>query len=155
MKLPQIEKLVQVGIRDFCEEEYKYAERHSDKVSIFYDDDIKNGIFDGESWNIITDRIIKELPDKVYISFDIDALNPELCPNTGTPVPGGLKFSEATYLLHKLVKSGKEIIGFDLNEVAPGEGTDWNGNVGARLLYKLCNLMGVSQGKLEMVEQMM
>lgn len=155
MKLPQVEQLVQVGIRDFCEEEYKYAERNSDRVSIFYDEDIKNGIFDGESWNIISERIIRELPQKVYISFDIDALNPELCPNTGTPVPGGLKFSEAIYLLQRLVKSGKEIIGFDLNEVAPGETGDWNGNVGARLLYKLCNLMGVSQGKLEQVEQMM
>ncbi|GAB3334932.1 agmatinase family protein [Marivirga atlantica] len=151
MKLPQIEKLVQVGIRDFCEEEYKYAERHSDRVTVFYDEDVKHGIFDGESWNIITDRIISELPQKVYISFDIDGLNPELCPNTGTPVPGGLKFAEATYLLQKLVKSGREIIGFDLNEVAPGE-SDWNGNVGARMLYKLCNLMGVSNDKLEWSE---
>jgi agmatinase len=140
-----------VGVRDFCEEEYKYAERHSDRVTVFYDEDVKHGIFDGESWNIITDRIISELPQKVYISFDIDGLNPELCPNTGTPVPGGLKFAEATYLLQKLVKSGREIIGFDLNEVAPGE-SDWNGNVGARMLYKLCNLMGVSNDKLEWSE---
>ncbi len=148
MKLPQIEKLVQVGIRDYCEEEYKFAERNNERVTVFYDDDVKNGIFDGESWNVITDRIISELPQKVYISFDIDGLNPDLCPNTGTPVPGGLKFSEATYLLQKLVKSGRQIIGFDLNEVAPGE-DDWNGNVGARMLYRLCNLMGVSNGKLE------
>ncbi|MFT6036513.1 MAG: agmatinase [Marivirga sp.] len=155
MKLPQVEQLVQVGVRDFCEEEAKYAERNSDRMTVFYDEDIKNGIFDGESWSIISERIVRELPQKVYISFDIDALTPELCPNTGTPVPGGLKFSEAIYLLQKLVKSGKEIIGFDLNEVAPGKTGDWDGNVGARLLYKLCNLMGVSQGKLESVEQMM
>jgi len=148
MKIPQVERLVQVGIRDFCEEEFKFAEKNSERIRVFYDDDVKNGIFDGESWNVITNRIINELPQKVYISFDVDGLNPDLCPNTGTPVPGGLKFSEATYLLTKLVKSGREIIGFDLCEVAPGA-NEWNGNVGARLLYKLCNLMGVANGKLD------
>jgi agmatinase len=147
--VPQIEKMVQVGIRDYCEEEIKFAEKQGERVSIFYDDDIKVGMFEGESWTIICDRIIKELPNEVYITFDIDGLRPELCPNTGTPVPGGISYSEIIYLLTKLVKSGKKIIGFDLNEVAPGENTDWNGNVGARILYRLCNLMGVSQGKLE------
>jgi len=147
--VPQIEKMVQVGIRDFCEEEIKFAEKQGERVSIFYDDDIKVGMFEGESWTIICDRIIKELPNEVYITFDIDGLRPELCPNTGTPVPGGLSYSEIIYLLTRLVKNGKKIIGFDLNEVAPGENTDWNGNVGARILYRLCNLMGVSQGKLE------
>lgn len=146
--VPQIEKMVQVGIRDFCEEEIKFAEKQGERVSIFYDDDIKVGMFEGESWTIICDRIIKELPNEVYITFDIDGLRPELCPNTGTPVPGGISYSEIIYLLTRLVKNGKKIIGFDLNEVAPGENTDWNGNVGARILFRLCNLMGVSQGKL-------
>ena len=151
--VPQIEKMVQVGIRDFCEEEIKFAEKQGERVSVFYDDDIKVGMFEGESWTIICNRIIKELPDEVYITFDIDGLRPELCPNTGTPVPGGISYSEIIYLLTKLVKNGKKIIGFDLNEVAPGENTDWNGNVGARILYRLCNLMGVSQGKLEWDER--
>ena len=152
--VPQIEKLVQVGIRDFCEEEIKFADKQGERVSIFYDDDIKVGMFEGESWTIICDRIIKELPNEVYISFDIDGLRPELCPNTGTPVPGGLSYSEIIYLLTRLVRNGKKIIGFDLNEVAPGENTEWNGNVGARILYRLCNLMGVSQGKLEWDERL-
>jgi agmatinase len=152
MKLSQVEKVVQVGIRDYCEEEVNYVKRAGDRIEVFYDDDIKNGMFDGESWNVICDRIIKELPNDVYVTFDIDGLRPELCPNTGTPVPGGLSFSEAIYLLTKLVKNGKRIIGFDLNEVAPGE-SDWNGNVGARLLYRLSNLMGVSREKLEWHEQ--
>ncbi len=149
LKVPQVENVVQVGIRDFCEEEMQLVKKSNDKVVVFYDEDIKNGMFEGESWNIIVERIIKELPTNVYVTFDIDGLRPELCPNTGTPVPGGLSYSEAVYLLTKLVKNGKKIIGFDLNEVAPAENTDWNGNVGARLLYKLSNLMGVSHGKLE------
>jgi agmatinase len=62
-------------------------------------------------------------------------------------VPGGLEYEEATYLLRQVVRSGRQIIGLDLNEVAPGD-TDWNGIVGARLLYQLCNWMAVSQGRL-------
>ena len=105
--------------------------------------------YEGESFKQVVDDIISHLPDNVYISFDIDGLDPKLCPNTGTPVPGGFEFNEVVFLLKQLAASGKKIIGFDLVEVAPGE-DDWNGNVGARLLYKLCNLMAVSQGKLTM-----
>lgn len=53
------------------------------------------------------------------------------CPNTGTPVPGGLEFSQAVLLLDVLVRSGRTIVGLDLNEVAPGE-DEWDANVGAR-----------------------
>jgi agmatinase len=73
----------------------------------------------------------------VYLSWDIDGLDPTLCPGTGTPVPGGLSFSQAVGLLEGLVRSGRRIVGFDLNEVAPGpDGGEWDANVGARLLYK-------------------
>ena len=89
--------------------------------------------------------ILNELPQKVHISFDIDALYQWYCPNTGTPVPGGLSFEQATYLLNALAQSGKEIIGFDLVEVAPGE-DDWDGNVGARMLFHLCGVLAKSQG---------
>jgi agmatinase len=65
-----------------------------------------------------------------------------LCPHTGTPVAGGLEFEQAGYLFTELVKSGKQIIGFDLNEVAPGpDGDEWDANVGARMLYRMCNIM--------------
>jgi agmatinase len=61
-----------------------------------------------------------------------------LCPHTGTPVPGGLSFVQACFLLQALARSGRQIIGFDLVEVAPGpDGDEWDGNVGARLVYKL------------------
>ena len=75
------------------------------------------------------------------MSFDIDGLSPDNCPGTGTPVPGGLSYREAVYLLASLVESGRRIVGFDLTEVAPQAGDgEWNANVGARLLYKLANL---------------
>ena len=101
------------------------------------------------SWNAISKDIVKRLPNEVYISFDIDGLTPEHCPNTGTPVPGGLTFPEVCHLLEVLAKSGKRVVGFDLCEVAPGaRGEDWNANVGARVLYKLLGCTLKTQGLL-------
>jgi agmatinase len=149
LKLPAVAKLVQVGIRDYCEEEVMVMQRAAGRVVTFFDEDIKAHQFEGKSWDAICNAIIKELPEFVYISFDIDGLDPKLCPNTGTPVAGGFQFHEVQHLIKKLVKSGKRIIGFDLNEVAPADNNEWDANVGARLLYALCNWMAVSNGKLK------
>lgn len=144
LKIKEISKFVHVGIRDFCEAEVTIAAGKRHKT--YYDHRIKEGMFDGITWRKMCKKIVKQLPKNVYISFDIDSLDPHLCPNTGTPVPGGLGYQEAMYLLGLLVLEGKKIIGFDLSEVA-GVGHEWDGNVGARVLYRLCNLMGASQGK--------
>jgi agmatinase len=146
LKLPSVNRLVQVGIRDFCEEEVQVMERSMGRIKTFFDDDLKSNLYEGRHWNSLCKEIIRELPDKVYISFDIDGLHPSLCPGTGTPVAGGLEYDQVLYLIRQVVQSGRKIIGFDLNEVAPGE-DDWDANVGARLLYQLCNWMAVSQGK--------
>jgi agmatinase len=108
---------------------------------------LRNQQFSGKTWNQQCDDMLAALPEKVHISFDIDGLDPTLCPDTGTPVPGGFSFAEATYLLSKLQASGKKIIGFDLVEVAPGA-SDWNGNVGARLLFHLCGVLARSAGRI-------
>jgi agmatinase len=147
LKLPGLSRLVQVGIRDYCEEELDLARRAMGRVVTWFDDELRKKQYDGETWSQLCDRIIDDLPEHVYISFDIDGLDPQLCPNTGTPVPGGLQFQQVLFLLKKLATSGRKIISFDLNEVSPGSG-DWDANVGARLLYQLCNYMAVSQGKL-------
>jgi agmatinase len=147
LQLENIEKLVQVGIRDFCEEEYLTVKNSNGRVICFYDEDIKNAKIEGRTFKKITQEIINSLGDLVYISFDIDGLDPKYCPNTGTPVAGGFEVSEVLYLIKKLQESGKTIIGFDLNEVAPGN-DEWDANVAARLLYKFCNTMAVSQGKI-------
>jgi agmatinase len=134
--IPQVSKICQVGQRDFCHQECSLIE-HDNRISFFSDMEISNFLFEGGKWSTICDRIIDSLPDNIYISFDIDGLSPDLCPNTGTPVPGGLSFRQADYLLFRLANSGKKIIGFDLCEVTPGE-DEWDANVGARLLYKIC-----------------
>lgn len=145
IKLPQVKQLVQVGIRDYCEAELDIINSNK-KITTFFDRDIKQQQYEGKNWSAICEQIIKALPEKVYISFDIDGLDPKLCPNTGTPVAGGFEFEEAVYLVEKLVKSGKKIIGFDVNEVNPGN-DEWDANVGARLLYRMANLAAKSNGK--------
>ncbi|MGZ5279225.1 MAG: agmatinase family protein [Pseudobdellovibrionaceae bacterium] len=133
-------KLVQVGIRDFSEDEYNLIQERSKDIRTFFDIDNKRRQLEGITWAKICNDIVSELPDQVYVSFDIDGLDPALCPSTGTPVAGGLTLSEVFYLFRTLVESGRKIVGFDVNEVSSGEKEDseWDGNVGARVLYKLC-----------------
>ena len=147
LKIPQVSKLVQVGIRDFAESEAALVAHSNGRVRMFTDAELKEGRFQGKTWHQQCEEIVATLPPLVYLSFDIDGLDPKLCPNTGTPVAGGFEFAEAVYLLKTLVQSGRKIIGFDLCEVSAGESeSEWDANVGARLLYKICNWTGVSQG---------
>jgi agmatinase len=139
--------LVQVGVRDFSSDEYEYI-KSSPTVATFFDSILKRRQHRGETWQSICDGIVARLPVQVYISFDIDGLSPDLCPSTGTPVPGGLRFEEVLTLLATVVESGRRIIGFDLCEVAEGANSksDWDGNVAARILYKLCGWTVISNG---------
>ncbi len=146
LKIPQISKIVQVGIRDFCEQEVENVFKEKGRVIVHTDSDLKKETFEGKSWEQQCDEIIASLPQKVCISFDIDGMYPWYCPNTGTPVPGGFSFEQATYLFNKLAESDKEIIGFDLVEVAPGENDDWDGNVGARMLFHMCGVLAKNNG---------
>jgi agmatinase len=141
LKLPSVKKIVQLGIRDFCEEEMTMMQRAAGRVKTFFDADIKAAYYNGKTWATQCDEIIKELPDLLYISFDIDGLDPKLCPNTGTPVPGGFDLDQMSYLFRRIAESGKKLIGFDLCEVAPGN-DEWDANVGARVLWELCVLVG-------------
>ncbi len=136
----QIEKLVQVGIRDYCDEELDYINANSSRIKTFFDKKIKNRQYEGEQWKTIVDEIVSSLPQQVFISFDIDGLDPKLCPNTGTPVFGGFEAEQIFYLFTKLVQSERKVIGFDLNEIGISE-NEWDENVGARVLYKLCNML--------------
>jgi agmatinase len=138
---PNMHRLVQVGIRDIAPSEIELINDSNGRVQTFFDWDIKEGQFEGKTWKDQVQDIIHHLPEKVYISFDIDGLNPALCPNTGTPVAGGFSLAEINYLFFSLLESGKEIIGFDLNEVSPGADDEWDANVGARALWNLVVLM--------------
>ncbi len=145
--VPNVRKLVQVGIRDFGEAEYMMIRESDGRIHTFFDARLARARLDGMPWREQVDSIVAELPQHVYLSWDIDGLEPTLCPNTGTPVPGGLTFAQAVSLLEGLVRAGKKIVGFDLNEVSDGgTGSEWDGNVGARLLYKMIGWTLMSQG---------
>jgi agmatinase len=140
LKISQISKLVQVGIRDISQVEIETIDRSQGRVVGYYDALIKQQLYSGSTWMSICQEAISHLPQQVYISFDVDGLDPKLCPETGTPVPGGLELEQAFCLCREVVRSGREIIGFDLCEVGNAE---WDGNVGARIVYKLVNLMNL------------
>lgn len=139
-EIPGLKKLVQIGVRDYCQEEWDYIRNSNDRVVTWFDKDIKERGFEGQSWQQIAGEIVRQLPDKVYISWDIDGLDPKLCPSTGTPVPGGFEAEQIFYLIRLIIASGRRFIGFDLDEIGVGD-TDWDANVGARILWKLCNLL--------------
>lgn len=149
-EIPSLKKVVQVGIRDFCEEEIQYCASQKERVQIFFDRDLARQKIEGKSFAAIAASIISALPARVWISFDIDGLDPRFCPNTGTPVPGGLDYSEALFLFEQLARSGREIVGFDLNEVSPGDPPQgvWDAIVGARMLYAMTAWTLVSQKKI-------
>ncbi len=145
-EVPALKRLVQVGTRDYSDSEHDYIQQSGGRVITFFDRDIKQRQFEGAIWKEIADDIVNALPEYVYLSFDIDGLDPKLCPNTGTPVQGGLETEQVYYILRLMMKSGKKLIGFDLNEVGISS-NEWDENVGARILYKLCNLLIYSNEK--------
>jgi agmatinase len=147
-KIPQVGKLVQVGIRDFCQQEYEYTESNP-KIDVYFDQNLFRRKLAGENFEKIAKEIVGKLPQNIYISFDIDGLDPRYCPNTGTPVPGGLEYSEVVFIINELVRSKKTLVGFDLVEVAPSpkdKTNEWDANVGMRLLYKMTSAALASQG---------
>lgn len=143
LKLPAVKKLVQVGVRDFCGSEMNTVINSNGRINSFSAREIQTARHGGVAWyntvHKITSRLDPDLP--VYISFDIDGLEPWLCPHTGTPVPGGLDFEQVFYMLKYIVERGHKIIGFDLTEVS---NDPWDASVGARALYRLSTLAASS-----------
>ncbi|MEP6675923.1 MAG: arginase family protein [Ferruginibacter sp.] len=142
-QIPQIKKLVQLGIRDFAEEEWNVIRNSGERISTFLDVAIKKRIFEGETWKQITDDIVAQLPEKVIFCVDIDGLDPKLCPHTSTSVAGGFNTEQIHYLFKSVIDSGRQLIGFNLNEVGISH-DDWDEKVGARILFELCNFLMAS-----------
>ena len=136
-EIPAVSKLVQVGVRDMSREEMDFAQNHP-KITMLCHEKLTAERFSGRSWGEVCDDVVAQLPDKVYISFDIDALSPECCPHTKRPVAGGMTFDEAVCLINRVAESGREIVGFDLTEIVPVMESGVDAAVGARMLVKLC-----------------
>lgn len=144
----KVSNLVQIGIRDYSKEEAQRMISYASRGSCLYDTLMQQELASGKSLQEVFTPYINQLPQNVYLSIDIDGLEPLNCPNTGTPVPGGLRYGELEHLIFMIVKSGRNIIGFDLCEV--GNSPDgWDANVGARVLYQLCGALLASNKKIE------
>jgi agmatinase len=125
---------VQVGVRSLSREEADYIEKR--KLEIFYSYRIKEGkgpAPGGQDW---IKRAISNLSPDVYISVDLDVFDSGIMPSVGTPEPGGLSWEEVLELLSRVAQS-KNIVGFDVVELAPRQGNVAPDFLAAKLVYKL------------------
>ena len=135
-EIPAVSKLVEVGVRDVNKGEATELFAN-EKVKTFFAEEVAARRFEGESWGNLCREIVSQLPEKVYVSFDIDALKIEFCNNTNAPTPGGMTFDEVMYLINSVVESGREIVGFDISEVVSTLDDDMDAIVAARALAKM------------------
>ncbi|HEX6939960.1 MAG TPA: agmatinase [Longimicrobiales bacterium] len=120
--------IVAVGIRALTREERELA-RRSDDIHLFFADDIH----DGEAW---MDDVLARLGDDVYITFDVDGLDPSLVPSTGTPEPGGLSWYPTLKLLRRVFRE-RNVVAADVVELAPIPGMHAPDFLVAKLVYKM------------------
>jgi len=130
--------LVQVGIRAQCREEYELILQRG--VRTFFAREIRQGVY-GRSWK---ERVLDALDEEVYITFDLDALDPSIMAATGTPEPGGLYWDETLQLL-ELIGTHKRIVGFDVVELAPAPAHPFSSFLAAKLVYSMLNAAFLTQ----------
>lgn len=124
--------IIQVGIRAQDKEEAVF--RKGTSIKTFYAREIKMGMY-GHNWQ---ELVARNLSDNVYITFDLDAFDPSLLPAVGTPEPGGLFWDETMNLL-KIVGMDKNIVGFEVVELAPSKYHPSSNYTAAKLVYKILN----------------
>lgn len=117
--------LVQVGIRSMDGDEMQYV--NQDKC-FFMHEMQKNA-----NWQ---EEVIAQMTENIYITFDLDAFDPAICPGTGTPEPGGMQWYETLQFLHKVFEQ-KNVVGFDIVELAPIKGQKVSEFLAAKLYYKM------------------
>lgn len=142
--VPGVRRVVQVAQRDFSATEHRVA-RESDRIVLYDTDRIASMRFGGASWRDVCDAIVAELPQTVYVDFDISVLSIENCPHSPYAAPGGMRFDEALYMVNRVVESGRRIAGFDVAGVVPKVEDYVDAEVAARMLYRLCGMALRSQ----------
>lgn len=133
-KIPQVSRVISVGVRAYGMREYAYLAEKREKVSWWKPGDLERFL-----------PALRRGYNEIYFSLDIDGLTPENCPHTGTPEPGGLSYDDVVTMVHLCSDNRwSSIVGFDLVEVGDHP---WDAYVGAKLLYELCGAAVTSQKK--------
>ena len=122
----ETQHLVQVGIRSMDTDEVQYMKREN----VFFAHEI------AENPNWIEDVFNRLGDNPVYITIDLDGFDPSICPSTGTPEPGGLEWYPTLKLLKKVIQN-KNVVGFDIVELAPNENEKSSDFLAAKLYYKM------------------
>ncbi|MDD2344755.1 MAG: agmatinase [Bacteroidales bacterium] len=121
-------RVVQVGIRSVCKEEMEFI----DPNSIFY----AHQLWQNNDW---IDKVIEKLSSNVYLTIDLDGLDPSILPSTGTPEPGGLSWWQLLTLIERLTKA-KRLVGFDVVELCPNPAEKSSDLLAAKLVYKILSM---------------
>ncbi|HYM20249.1 MAG TPA: agmatinase [Candidatus Kapabacteria bacterium] len=133
VKFP-MERVVQVGIRAQCIEEFEFIKQHG--IKTFYATNIRRSKH-GAKWQ---ESVINALPsEEIYITFDVDYFDPSIMPTTGTPEPDGFFWNETMEIFRMLNKAGKKIIGFDVVELVPEKSQQHATYLVAKLVYRMLN----------------
>jgi agmatinase len=136
-QLPNVESITSIGLRDISPEEAEII-RNDTHIDAYSDKWLSTQRLNSRPFSAVINEILEKLPKKIYLSFDVDCLDPSLCPNTGTPVPGGLTWHEIQAFIDALYHSDIDIIGADLCETG---NHPWDAQVSARILYQFIGLL--------------
>ncbi len=136
-RIQEIAPVVEVGVRSLSKEEKDFLNTAPNNIKIIsvYD------ILETFDWKKQASRA---LTDTVYITIDLDVLDPSLVPSVGTPEPGGLGWYEFLDLL-KIITKDKKVVGFDIVELSPKEGNTPPNFLAAKLLYRLLGYIFTSK----------
>ncbi|MFH1380797.1 MAG: arginase family protein, partial [Candidatus Omnitrophota bacterium] len=128
-RMHEIAPIVEVGVRSLSKEEKEFLDNNKENIKIIsvYD------ILEMHDWK---KQASKALTDTVYITIDLDVLDPAVMSSVGTPEPGGLGWYEFLDLL-KIVIKEKKVVGFDIVELSPKEGFNAPDFLAAKLLYRI------------------
>ena len=120
--------VISFGIRNISESEIPFLKKNASRINIFWAKDKKK-------WNL--KKFKKLIKNKiVYLTFDVDGLDSSIMPATGTPEPGGLLWDETLEII-KIAAKNSNIVGADINELAPIKGFNSYNFLVAKLAYKI------------------
>ncbi|MEX0875931.1 MAG: agmatinase [Phycisphaerales bacterium] len=131
--------IVQVGIRAIDRQELDGMDR---KRVYFAHEIARWERGNDDSW---MDRVIDQLEDHVYLTIDLDALDPSILPSTGTPEPGGLGWYTVNELVRRVARN-RRIVGFDVVELCPNESHHASDFIAAKLVYRvMCEILAAEK----------